>query len=75
MEILGAGEAVERYHTSLRLRYEQIHVNTDHQNSDQEWLRITVFAVNCIIGLEGWCPALLVLVAIPKPVETLLASS
>lgn len=55
IETSGYIRTVERYQHLLRLAYELNGTDTDHQTSDQERLRLAVFAVKCTVGPEGLC--------------------
>lgn len=40
---------VRRYHAPLRPAYDQTPADTYRHTSDQEYLQITVFAINCMV--------------------------
>lgn len=66
IETLGAIEIVKRYHALLRLAYQRVRANSNHQRRDKEYLQLVVFPVNCTLGSEGLRAVLQVIGAIPK---------
>lgn len=55
----GAIQTAEMYYALLWLAYKRICAETDRQTRDQEFFRLTVFAVKCTPGPESLCPELL----------------
>lgn len=70
IETPGAIGTVERYHAPLRAAYERIRAEVKTGMTDDECLKMAVFAVNSTVGPEGLCPILLVFGAIPRPART-----
>lgn len=71
VEMPGAIETVNRYHTLLRLAYERIRGDNECQTSEQECLCIAAFSVTCAVGRGGLCRARFIFGAISQPPRTL----
>lgn len=66
----GAIGIVESYHAPLRIAYERVTTKVQERTTDQECLDLEVFGINCTVGPEGPCPALLTFGALTRPSRT-----
>lgn len=74
IETPGSIGIVERYHAPLRRSFTKIRESLDRTKAtDEECLKMAVFAVNSTMGPEGLIPMLLVFGAIPRPARTILS--
>lgn len=71
IENLGSIGTVERYHGPLRAVYMKIRSEMDSKTTNDECLKMAMYAVNSTIGLEGLCPILLVFGAMPRPARSI----
>ena len=71
IETPGSIGIVERYHAPLRKAYTKIRQDLLKKDcSDQDCLKMAVYACNATMGPEGLCPMLLVFGALPRPART-----
>lgn len=62
---------IKRYHATLRVSFTRISSDMDECVSDQDCLKMAVFALNSTIGREVLCPMLLVFGSIPRPARSM----
>lgn len=58
---------VESYNAPLRAAYEKIRDDLGHETTDEQFLEMAVHVINCTMGPEGICPAVMVFGTIPRP--------